>query len=185
MSDRPHLRWSRLPGQKSRGQQMIIVNELVSLGQESISSFGRQALQLMGPLYAIPAQRPTSTPTGIQTHSQSAFTQQWVRSPSQRTGRIVSQRHLRAVVTKYVRHYNSRHPHRACDLRPPSIDPPRRGPHSRTHQASTEPVWLDQANPRESPARPLLPAWAGVGISASPVRACGRVGPGARRRGVG
>lgn len=104
---------------------MIIVSEsLVSLGQGSISSFGRQALQLMGPLYATPAQRPTSTPTGIQTHNQSAFTQQWVRSPSQRTGRIVSQRHLRAVVTKYVRYYNSRHPHRACDLRPPQSTHP-------------------------------------------------------------
>ena len=32
---------------------------------------------------------------------------------------IVSQRHLRAVLTKYVRHYNGRRPHRARDLRPP------------------------------------------------------------------
>ena len=32
---------------------------------------------------------------------------------------IVSQRHLRAVLGRYVRHYNGRRPHRACDLRPP------------------------------------------------------------------
>ena len=32
---------------------------------------------------------------------------------------IVSQRHLRAVPTNYVRHYNGRRPPRACDLRPP------------------------------------------------------------------
>jgi hypothetical protein len=32
---------------------------------------------------------------------------------------IVSQRHLRAVLTTYVRHDNGRRPHRACDLRPP------------------------------------------------------------------
>jgi integrase-like protein len=31
---------------------------------------------------------------------------------------IVSQRHLRAALTTYVRHYNGRRPHRACDLRP-------------------------------------------------------------------
>lgn len=33
---------------------------------------------------------------------------------------IVSQRHLRAVLANYVRHYNGRRPHRACDLRPPN-----------------------------------------------------------------
>jgi putative transposase len=32
---------------------------------------------------------------------------------------IVSQRHLRVVLTEYVRHYNGRGPHRARDLRPP------------------------------------------------------------------
>jgi putative transposase len=32
---------------------------------------------------------------------------------------ILSQRHLRAVLTEYVRHYNGRRPHRARDLRPP------------------------------------------------------------------
>jgi hypothetical protein len=32
---------------------------------------------------------------------------------------IVNQRHLRAVLTEYVRHYNGRRPHRARDLRPP------------------------------------------------------------------
>ena len=31
---------------------------------------------------------------------------------------IVNQRHLRAVLTEYVRHYNGRRPHRARDLRP-------------------------------------------------------------------
>lgn len=32
---------------------------------------------------------------------------------------IFSQRHLRAVLTEYVRHYNGRRPHRARELRPP------------------------------------------------------------------
>jgi putative transposase len=32
---------------------------------------------------------------------------------------IVIQRHLRAVLTEYVRHYNDRRPHRARDLHPP------------------------------------------------------------------
>src|ERR671917_2443 len=32
---------------------------------------------------------------------------------------IFNQRHLRAVLEDYVRHYNGRRPHRACDLHPP------------------------------------------------------------------
>jgi transposase InsO family protein len=32
---------------------------------------------------------------------------------------IFNQRHLRAVLAEYVRHYNDRRPHRACGLRPP------------------------------------------------------------------
>ena len=32
---------------------------------------------------------------------------------------IVSQRHLRAILAEYVRHYHGRRPHRVCDLRPP------------------------------------------------------------------
>jgi hypothetical protein len=32
---------------------------------------------------------------------------------------IVNQRHLHAVLTEYVRHYNGQRPHRARDLRPP------------------------------------------------------------------
>jgi len=32
---------------------------------------------------------------------------------------IVNQRHLHAVLTEYVRHYNGRRPHRARDLHPP------------------------------------------------------------------
>lgn len=36
---------------------------------------------------------------------------------------IVGQRHLRAVLTEYVGHYNGRRPHRACDLRPPNRHP--------------------------------------------------------------
>jgi hypothetical protein len=32
---------------------------------------------------------------------------------------IFSQRHLRVVLTEYVRHYHGRRPHRARDLRPP------------------------------------------------------------------
>jgi hypothetical protein len=32
---------------------------------------------------------------------------------------IVGERHLRAVLAEYVRHYDSRRPHRSCELRPP------------------------------------------------------------------
>ena len=32
---------------------------------------------------------------------------------------IVSERHLRAVLAEYVRHYNGRRPHRSRELRPP------------------------------------------------------------------
>jgi putative transposase len=32
---------------------------------------------------------------------------------------IFNQRHLRVVLTEYIRHYNGRRPHRACGLRPP------------------------------------------------------------------
>ena len=32
---------------------------------------------------------------------------------------ILSQRHLLVVLAEYVRQYNSRRPHRACDLHPP------------------------------------------------------------------
>jgi hypothetical protein len=32
---------------------------------------------------------------------------------------IFGQRHLRTLLTEYVRHYNGRRPHRARDLRPP------------------------------------------------------------------
>jgi hypothetical protein len=32
---------------------------------------------------------------------------------------IFSQRHLRVVLTEYVRHYNGRRPHRARELSPP------------------------------------------------------------------
>jgi putative transposase len=32
---------------------------------------------------------------------------------------IFNQRHLRVVLAEYVRHYNGRRPHRACNLRPP------------------------------------------------------------------
>jgi putative transposase len=32
---------------------------------------------------------------------------------------IVNERHLRVVLTIYVRHYNGRRPHRARELRPP------------------------------------------------------------------
>jgi putative transposase len=35
---------------------------------------------------------------------------------------IVSQRHLRAVVAEYARHYNRRRPHRALQLHPPRPD---------------------------------------------------------------
>jgi len=32
---------------------------------------------------------------------------------------IFSERHLRTMLTQYVRHYNGQRPHRACELRPP------------------------------------------------------------------
>ncbi|MFF1615862.1 integrase core domain-containing protein [Amycolatopsis sp. NPDC058278] len=32
---------------------------------------------------------------------------------------ILSERHLRAVLAEYVRHYNGRRPHRSRELRPP------------------------------------------------------------------
>jgi putative transposase len=32
---------------------------------------------------------------------------------------IFGQRHLHMVLTEYIRHYNGRRPHRACELRPP------------------------------------------------------------------
>ncbi|MEV0057849.1 integrase core domain-containing protein [Saccharopolyspora shandongensis] len=32
---------------------------------------------------------------------------------------IFDERHLRAVLADYVRHYNGSRPHRACELRPP------------------------------------------------------------------
>ena len=37
---------------------------------------------------------------------------------------IVNQRHLRAVLPEYVRHYNGRRPHRARDLHPPQSTHP-------------------------------------------------------------
>jgi putative transposase len=37
---------------------------------------------------------------------------------------IFNQRHLRAVLTEYVQHYNGRRPHRARELRPPQPDHP-------------------------------------------------------------
>ncbi len=32
---------------------------------------------------------------------------------------VLSQRHLNAALTEYVRHYNGRRPHRSRELRPP------------------------------------------------------------------
>jgi transposase InsO family protein len=50
------------------------------------------------------------------------FAERFVRTlRAELTDRMVifSQRHLRMVLAEYVRHYNSRRPHRARDLRPP------------------------------------------------------------------
>jgi putative transposase len=67
---------------------------------------------------------------------------------------IVNQRHLRAMLAEYVRHYNGRRPHRLRPS-PTPTDPPRRGPHLRTHQASTGSGWLDQ-RVRTGSLKPLL-----------------------------
>jgi putative transposase len=37
---------------------------------------------------------------------------------------IFGERHLRAVLTEYARHYNRRRPHRALHLQPPQLDHP-------------------------------------------------------------
>lgn len=37
---------------------------------------------------------------------------------------IFNQRHLRVVLTEYIRHYNGRRPHRACGLRRPQPTQP-------------------------------------------------------------
>jgi transposase InsO family protein len=37
---------------------------------------------------------------------------------------IFGERHLRAVLTEYARHYNRRRPHRALHLHPPRPDHP-------------------------------------------------------------
>jgi len=50
------------------------------------------------------------------------FAQRFVRTlRAELTDRmlIFNQRHLRVVLTEYIRHYNGRRPHRACGLRPP------------------------------------------------------------------
>jgi putative transposase len=68
---------------------------------------------------------------------------------------IVSQRHLRAVLAEYVRHYNGRRPHRACDLHPPQPTHPAA---DLTHERITRrpvSVWLDQ-RVRTSSMKPLL-----------------------------
>jgi transposase InsO family protein len=49
---------------------------------------------------------------------------------------IFSQRHLRVVLTEYVRHYNGRRPHRALNLRPPRP----------THHGRPTPSWTTAMN---------------------------------------
>jgi putative transposase len=53
---------------------------------------------------------------------------------------IVNQRHLRAVLAEYVRHYNGRRPHRARDLRPPHPTTPSRT--STMNGSSVDEFWV-------------------------------------------
>jgi putative transposase len=57
---------------------------------------------------------------------------------SELTDRMLSlgERHLRAVLAEYVRHYNGRRPHRSRELRPPRPTPPRGEPQLTPDQAT-------------------------------------------------
>src|SRR3981081_2984616 len=57
---------------------------------------------------------------------------------------IFGERHLRTVLTRYLRHYNGRRPHRALQLLPPRSRAPRRGPQLRADQAPASPWRPDQ-----------------------------------------
>jgi putative transposase len=55
------------------------------------------------------------------------FAERFVRTlRAELTDRMLTfnQRHLRVVLTEYVRHYNGRRPHRSCELRPPRPNHP-------------------------------------------------------------
>lgn len=85
------------------------------------------------------------------------FAERFIRTPrAELSGRmlIVNQRHLHAVLTEYVRHYNGRRPHRARDLRPPR---PTHPPRISTINASRgdRPGWADQRL-RTGRIKPLL-----------------------------
>jgi putative transposase len=57
--------------------------------------------------------------------SANAYAERWIRTVrAEVTDRmlIVGERHLRAVLDRYVAHYNHHRPHRAKNLRPPDCD---------------------------------------------------------------
>ncbi|WP_410617135.1 integrase core domain-containing protein [Amycolatopsis sp. lyj-109] len=57
---------------------------------------------------------------------------------------IVSERHLRAALAEYLRHYNGRRPHRSRELRPPRPDLSRGEPRLSADQATATPRRPDQ-----------------------------------------
>jgi hypothetical protein len=63
---------------------------------------------------------------------------------------IVNQRHLRAVLIEYARHYNGRRPHRARDLHPPRI--------STINASHVDRSWVGWSTSTTGRVKPLLSA---------------------------
>ncbi len=65
-------------------------------------------------------------PTPPQSPRSNAFAERWIRTArAECTDRILitGERHLRAVLTTYAKHYNARRAHRSLNLRAPDDDP--------------------------------------------------------------